>query len=182
MDRNEIRHVVLLAVAILLISPIMILNSQAGQNINNTYTEPFNHVFKPDSGKQEIILVLSQEEDQGKPESSANNSDNAYSNNKEAIERGGITYSGNCGLCHNGGGVGGKCPQLIRGAWAPDGPNSDRVMFDIISNGRKGTAMGAFKKHLSEQQIREIIAYLRNEAKKYAEKQKNEPEEEGFRR
>ena len=159
---------------------ILFSNTMA-DSVGTTQDSPLDPVLDAYPDGQEITVALSPGY-QDEKISNSSDSDNPYAHRENAIKRGGVIYAGNCGLCHNGGGIGGKCPQLIRGAWAPDGPNSDRVMFNIISNGRPGTPMGAFKKHLSERQIWEIIAYLRNEAKKYAEKQKNEPEEEVFRR
>jgi len=69
-----------------------------------------------------------------------------------------------CQQCHNTRGHGGKCPQLVRGAWAPGGANSDQLMFDTISHGRPNTQMGAFAGMLSDDQIRQIIRFLREES------------------
>ena len=69
-----------------------------------------------------------------------------------------------CQQCHNTRGHGGKCPQLVRGAWAPGGANSDQLMFDTIAHGRPNTQMGAFAGMLSDAQIWQIVRYLRDES------------------
>lgn len=69
-----------------------------------------------------------------------------------------------CQQCHNTRGHGGKCPQLVRGAWAPGGANSDQLMFDTIAHGRPNTQMGAFAGMLTDAQIWQIVRYLREES------------------
>ncbi|WP_227818327.1 c-type cytochrome [Nitrogeniibacter aestuarii] len=69
-----------------------------------------------------------------------------------------------CQQCHNTRGHGGKCPQLVRGAWAPGGANSDQLMFDTIAHGRPNTQMGAFAGMLSDAQIWQIVRFLREES------------------
>jgi mono/diheme cytochrome c family protein len=73
-------------------------------------------------------------------------------------------FGRNCQLCHNSRGKGGKAPQLLRGAWAPGGANSDEFMFNTIRNGRPNTQMGGFNGSLSDEEIRVIIAFLRAES------------------
>lgn len=75
-------------------------------------------------------------------------------------------FSRNCQQCHNSRGKGGKSPQLVKGAWAPGGANSDEYMFKIIAEGRPNTQMGGWEGSLSEQEIRQIIVFLREEAKR----------------
>lgn len=81
-------------------------------------------------------------------------------------------FGRNCQQCHNSRGKGGKGPQLVKGAWGPGGANSDDYMFKIISEGRPNTQMGGFGSSLQAEEIRQIIAFLREEAKrvKVAEK------------
>ena len=83
-------------------------------------------------------------------------------------------FGRNCQQCHNSRGKGGKGPQLVKGAWGPGGANSDGYMFGIIANGRPNTQMGGFGAALSQQEIWQIVAFLREEAKrvKAAEKSK----------
>ena len=75
-------------------------------------------------------------------------------------------FGRNCQQCHNSRGKGGKGPQLVKGAWGPGGANSDDYMFKIISEGRPNTQMGGFGPALKPEEIRQIIAFLREEAKR----------------
>ena len=75
-------------------------------------------------------------------------------------------FGRNCQQCHNSRGKGGKGPQLVKGAWGPGGANSDDYMFKIISEGRPNTQMGGFGPALKPEEIRLIIAFLREEAKR----------------
>ena len=72
-------------------------------------------------------------------------------------------FGRNCQQCHNSRGKG---PQLVKGAWGPGGANSDDYMFKIISEGRPNTQMGGFGPALKPEEIRQIIAFLREEAKR----------------
>lgn len=94
----------------------------------------------------------------------ASTSANPLAGNAAAARKGEELFGRNCQQCHNTRGHGGKCPQLVRGAWAPGGPNSDRFMFDTISKGRPNTQMGAFGLALSEEEIWQIVTFLREEA------------------
>ena len=78
--------------------------------------------------------------------------------------RGEELFGRNCQLCHNSRGKGGKGPALVKGAWAPGGPNTDQMMFDIIKQGRPGTQMGGFGGSLDDDEIRTIIGFLRAES------------------
>ena len=75
-------------------------------------------------------------------------------------------FGRNCQQCHNSRGKGVKGPQLVKGAWGPGGANSDDYMFKIISEGRPNTQMGGFGPALKPEEIRQIIAFLREEAKR----------------
>ena len=81
-----------------------------------------------------------------------------------AIIAGRTLFNRNCQMCHNQRGVGGKCPTLVRGAWAPGGPNGAAFMFATITDGRPGTEMPSWGPVLTPAQIREIVVYLRHEA------------------
>jgi cytochrome c oxidase cbb3-type subunit 3 len=82
----------------------------------------------------------------------------------EAAKEGEALFGRICQQCHNTRGHGGKCPQLVRGAWAPGGANSDQLMFDTIAHGRPNTQMGAFAGMLSDAQIWQIVTFLREES------------------
>ena len=89
---------------------------------------------------------------------------NPFVGSTDVARKGEELFGRNCQQCHNTRGHGGKCPQLVRGAWAPDGANSDIFMYETISNGRPNTQMGAWGQALSENEIWEIVTFLREEA------------------
>lgn len=89
---------------------------------------------------------------------------NPFAGNQEEARKGEELFGRNCQQCHNTRGHGGKCPQLVRGAWAPGGANSDQFMFDTITKGRPNTQMGAWGEALSQSEIWQIITFLREEA------------------
>lgn len=89
---------------------------------------------------------------------------NPFAGSAEAARKGEELFGRNCQQCHNTRGHGGKCPQLVRGAWGPGGANSDAFMFETISNGRPNTQMGAFGKAMSAEEIWQIVTFLRAEA------------------
>lgn len=105
-------------------------------------------------------------------------SSNPFPSDAATITEGSDLFGRSCQQCHNSRGIGGKCPQLIHGAWGPEGANSDEMMFRIISEGRPNTQMGAFKDALTEDEIWKIVTYLRYEAKRYDEKKKREGDED----
>lgn len=113
----------------------------------------------------------------GAPKASAN----PFAGDRAALTEGADLFGRNCQQCHSTRGIGGKCPQLIHGAWGPEGANSDELMFRTISEGRANTQMGAFKDALTSDQIWKIVAYLRYEAQRY-EKQKKDDDEDSTRR
>lgn len=91
-------------------------------------------------------------------------SPNPFAGSTEAARKGEELFGRNCQQCHNTRGHGGKCPQLVRGAWAPEGANSEKFMFDTITKGRPNTQMGAWGEAFSESEIWEIITFLREES------------------
>ena len=98
----------------------------------------------------------------------------------EDARKGEELFGRNCQQCHNSRGKGGKGPQLVKGAWGPGGANSDDYMFKIISEGRPNTQMGGFGPALKVEEIRQIIAFLREEAKRVqAADRKASTEDEG---
>ncbi len=86
----------------------------------------------------------------------------------EDARKGEELFGRNCQQCHNSRGKGGKGPQLVKGAWGPGGANSDDYMFRIIADGRPNTQMGGWRNSLSEQDMRQIIAFLREESRRVA--------------
>ena len=91
---------------------------------------------------------------------------NPLASDPQAAKIGEELFGRNCQQCHNSRGKGGKGPQLVKGAWGPGGANSDDYMYKIISEGRANTQMGGFGPALKPEEIRQIIAFLREEAKR----------------
>lgn len=91
---------------------------------------------------------------------------NPLAGDPTAAAKGEELFGRNCQQCHNSRGKGGKGPQLVKGAWGPGGANSDGYMFGIVSNGRSGTQMGGFGMALKQDEIWQIIAFLRAEAQR----------------
>jgi mono/diheme cytochrome c family protein len=96
----------------------------------------------------------------------ADESANPLANDPQAAQRGEAVFGQRCQQCHNTRGKGGKCPQLVRGAWGPGGANSDLTMFRVIAGGRPGTEMGGFGGSLSSDEIWQVVAFLRAEARR----------------
>lgn len=72
-------------------------------------------------------------------------------------------YKSKCSMCH---GADGKGFAAIH---TPDFTDpkvqasiSDKQMEEIINNGKKGTAMPAFKGKLKEDEIKDVIKYIRS--------------------
>ena len=89
---------------------------------------------------------------------------NPYAEKLSAARNGEELFGQNCTACHNSRGKGGKAPQLVKGAWGPGGVNSDTYMYEVITTGRPNTAMGSFKGSLSDDEIWQIISFLREES------------------
>lgn len=91
---------------------------------------------------------------------------NPFAGDHGAAGKGEELFSRNCQPCHNSRGKGGKCPQLVRGAWGPGGANSDAYMYRTIAGGRSGTQMGAFGTSLTGEEIWQIVTFLREESRR----------------
>lgn len=104
---------------------------------------------------------------------------NPLGGDPQAARQGEALFGRRCQPCHNTRGKGGKCPQLVRGAWGPDGANSDLTMYRVIAGGRPGTEMGGFGGSLSSDEIWQIVAFLRAEAQRVkAESSKHSAEDD----
>ncbi|MGI1945054.1 cytochrome c oxidase subunit II [Shewanella glacialipiscicola] len=79
----------------------------------------------------------------------------------ELITQGEKVYLGHCAACHqpNGEGLQGVFPHL-KGSPIATGPLGGHL--EIVLNGKTGTAMQAFSKQLSAQEIAAVITYERN--------------------
>lgn len=86
----------------------------------------------------------------------------------EELGRGKMIYEGHCEACHGSGGKGdGPMGKVLRPpATDLTSPASkkktDRELLAIIGNGIPGTAMSSWKTTLSEQEMREVVAYIRS--------------------
>jgi cytochrome c-L len=88
---------------------------------------------------------------------------NPFEGQAGAIEAGKALYSNTCLFCHGPNGLGARAPNLVEGLFRPNGGADDTIAFDIIFKGRPGTLMGGFEGTYSEQEIWQVIAYLRQE-------------------
>ena len=91
-------------------------------------------------------------------------------NDPAALELGRTRLGEKCsGVCHGSGGKGGRGPCLICSRFKRGGKNSDLIRN--ITEGIKGTPMGAFGEVLTREEILAVTAYLRVEQKKREEGQ-----------
>ncbi len=72
-----------------------------------------------------------------------------------------------CMACHGNNARGAVGPDLTDDEWmrAP----SDEMIFNTIRNGRAGTLMSPFKDAMSDEQIWQLVTYLRDENRKRKE-------------
>ncbi len=79
-----------------------------------------------------------------------------------AIELGKAKYGEKCGgFCHGSGGKGARAPCLVCGRFKRGAKDSDLVRN--ITEGVAGTGMGAFGGMYSGDEIKALVAYLRDE-------------------
>lgn len=80
----------------------------------------------------------------------------------------GMTFGGDCAFCH---GQDGRTPTDVGQSMYPRVPSlaspevqrwSDAELFWIIRNGNRYTGMGAFGKSLSDEQIWDLVHYVRS--------------------
>ena len=92
----------------------------------------------------------------------------AASSNQAGVERGRIIYEHRCLDCHGaeGRGDGPKAlslsPRPGNLVSAATSAKSDEDLLKIIANGRPRTAMQAWKDELSEEDQRNVVAYIRS--------------------
>src|SRR5579859_4959167 len=84
---------------------------------------------------------------------------NPHLGNKESIRAGMTAYRVTCADCHGLDATGYRAPDLV--AFLPSGVTDERV-FDTIRKGVPGTEMPAQKQDMSDNDILQIMAYLRN--------------------
>jgi putative heme-binding domain-containing protein len=78
----------------------------------------------------------------------------------DAAQAGSGLFRQHCGSCHGRRGQGGRAPDLTRTSFVTG--NADADLFRTISNGIPGTDMGAYQGRITEEEIRQIIAFLRS--------------------
>ena len=85
-----------------------------------------------------------------------------------SLDSGGMTFNGDCAFCH---GQDGRTPTDVGQAMYPRVPSlaspevqqwSDAELFWIIRNGNRYTGMGAFGKTLTDDQIWDLVHYVRS--------------------
>lgn len=85
-----------------------------------------------------------------------------------SLDSGGMTFNGDCAFCH---GQDGKTPTDVGQAMYPRVPSlaspevqqwSDTELFWIIKNGNRYTGMGAFGKSLTDDQIWDLVRFVRS--------------------
>ena len=82
-----------------------------------------------------------------------------------AIEAGRQLYGNTCLFCHGPKGIGARAPSLVEGMFRPGQDSEIPFAFNVIRKGRPGTIMGGFEEMLSEDQVWQVIAYLRDEGR-----------------
>lgn len=90
------------------------------------------------------------------------------SSGPSSLDSGGMTFNGDCAFCH---GQDGRAPTDVGLGMYPRAPSlaspevqrwSDAELFWIIRNGNRFTGMGAFGKTLSDDQIWDLVHYVRS--------------------
>ena len=69
-------------------------------------------------------------------------------------------YRRNCAVCHGGNGHGGRGPDLVSGRWSHGGTDAD--LARIITEGVPGSDMPAFGQRYTEDQVKEMVAFVRS--------------------
>ncbi len=102
-------------------------------------------------------LAPVQADEAAKPATETTGQDQAAgANQTDAPINGKRLFAGTCGFCHeNGGRKAGRGPQLM------DTKRSDEFIINRITNGKPGK-MPAFSRTYSQDQIKQILAYIRS--------------------
>ncbi|MFW1677070.1 c-type cytochrome [Pontibacter sp. JAM-7] len=88
--------------------------------------------------------------------------------NPDSIATGRQLFGNTCLFCHGPEGKGARAPSLVTGAWRPGGGNTPEYLYSVVINGRPGTIMGSFRESHTDEQIWQIIAFLRDVSTKIA--------------
>lgn len=84
--------------------------------------------------------------------------------NPDSIAMGRQLFGNTCLFCHGAEGIGARAPSLVTGAYRPGGGNTPEYMYSVIINGRPGTIMGSFRESHTDEQIWQILAFLRDKS------------------
>jgi mono/diheme cytochrome c family protein len=87
-----------------------------------------------------------------------------------AIEAGRQIYGNTCLFCHGPKGVGARAPNLTEGMFKPGRDSEVPFAYEVILKGRPGTIMGGFEEMLSDDEVWQVIAYLREEGRAQTKK------------
>lgn len=86
---------------------------------------------------------------------------NPYAGDEEAIAEGETLYvDTGCYACHGRKAEGAVGPSLVDDEWVRR--PTDKTLFAVIANGRRGTNMVGWKDHLTEDQIWRVLAWIRS--------------------
>jgi mono/diheme cytochrome c family protein len=90
----------------------------------------------------------------------------------DAVENGRQLYGNTCLFCHGPKGVGARAPNLVEGMFKPGRDGEVPFAYGVLMNGRPGTIMGSYKEILSQEEIWNVMAYLRSEGTRVLEERK----------
>lgn len=86
---------------------------------------------------------------------------NPYNGDEAAIEDGRKLWIGTgCYACHGRDGEGAVGPSLKDDEWVRK--PTDKTLFNVIKDGRRGTNMVGWKDHLDDDQIWRVLAWIRS--------------------
>jgi cytochrome c oxidase cbb3-type subunit 3 len=83
-----------------------------------------------------------------------------------AVEAGAGIFQKHCGSCHGKGGHGGRAPDLTRSSLTSG--DRDEDLFRTISKGIEGTEMEAYGERLRAEDMRGVIAFIRDSGRDHA--------------
>lgn len=90
----------------------------------------------------------------------------------DAVEKGRQLYGNTCLFCHGPKGVGARAPNLVEGMFKPGRDGEVPFAYGVLMNGRPGTIMGSYREILSQEEIWNVMAYLRSEGIRIVEERK----------
>jgi len=82
--------------------------------------------------------------------------------NPDSIATGRQLFGNTCLFCHGPDGKGARAPSLVTGPYRPGGGNTPEYMYSVVMQGRPGTIMASFKESHTDDEIWQILAFLRD--------------------